>query len=258
MTSVAIGITTYNRPDSFTECIDSVLEFAPHGSHIFVSDDGSTADYEEVFASAANSGVTVFQAEHGNIAISKNRLLTAMLSTEADHFFIIEDDVRPTSTSAFRQYLDMANRRSMQHSMFGAHGHRNRIVAEDHSMRYFFECVGAWCYYSRNAIETVGLMDEEFENCWEHVVHSMLIADVPNNLMPNAGWRLWPDGKSSSDHIENIDVASTHVVGTEAELMSEVRVQRGLKHWMDNYRLPNDILPLYKPEILLRQFDTKL
>ena len=39
-------------------------------------------------------------------------------------------------------------------------------------LSYHYECVGAFCYYSRKAIFEVGLMDTHFHNAFEHVVHT--------------------------------------------------------------------------------------
>lgn len=243
--SVGIGITTYNRPEAFEQCLSAVLEHAPTGAHIFVSDDGSDVDeYEQPFARAESEGVTVFRAEHANVATSKNRLLTAMMAEGVDHLFLVEDDMVPISPRAFRSYIKGSERWGTQHSMFAHHGTRNFQVDADHAFTYHYECVGSWVYYSAAAIAEVGLMDEAFDNAWEHVVHSMLLADA--GFCGKGEWRRWPDVSHSYDLINEVEVASTNKARTETELMAQERVQAGLRHWRDTYRFPDDIAPLLK------------
>lgn len=238
---IGIGVATYNRPDNYAGCIDSVLWYAPEGSSIYVSDDGSThPNYDELFEMSEEDDVKVMRGKHANVATSKNRLLRAMMEDGMDYLFLIEDDMRALSKRAFTDYVDGFENWGMHHSMFAHHGTRNSDVGLDAAFSYHYECVGSWCFYSREAIETVGFMDEELENCWEHVIHSMLIGDA--GLMPNAGWRKWPDVKNSINLItENPDSVSTHADKSDEDLMSEARVQAGLRHWKANYRFPEDI-----------------
>ena len=88
-------------------------------------------------------------------------------------------------------------------------------------------------------------MDESFDNCWEHVVHSMLIADA-GLMSRGAGWRKWPDVRYSMRYIAEVEAASTHAGSSEDELMSSERIQAGLRHWQNSYRFPEDLLPLVR------------
>lgn len=240
---IGIGITTYNRPRSFQQTAESVALYAPPKSLLFVSDDGSTEDYEQVFAELIDW--TVLRGEHANVATSKNRLLRAMMGAGCEHLFLIEDDMVATHERAFRSYVNGSNRWGMHHSMYAFHGNRNFVVDGDHAFTYHYECVGSWCYYNRAAIETVGYMDEAFDNCWEHVVHSMLIAEA-GLMARGAGWRRWPDVQRSVDYIGELPVESTHAATDEERLMSSERIQAGLRHWEANYFFPDDIRPLLR------------
>lgn len=246
MSHVAIGITSYNRPDALGECLTSVLQCAPSDATILVSDDGSTdPKVAAVLDTAMDLGMVVFRGEHANVATSKNRLLDAAMDDGAEHIFLIEDDMAPRSPKAFRSYIKASERWGMQHSMFAHAGERNSQVGVDHAFTYHYECVGSWVYYSRDVIDYAGGFDTEFDNCWEHVVHSMIIADS-GLFMPDAGWRRWPDVRFSADHVVELGAASTHVTGTEDDLMRSERIQAGLRHWEATYRFPDDIRPLLR------------
>jgi glycosyltransferase involved in cell wall biosynthesis len=247
MIDVAIGVTSYNRPDALGDCLSSVLQCAPLGARLMVSDDGSTdPEVHEILDHAEREmGFTILRGEHANVATSKNRLLDAAMNDGAEHIFLVEDDMTPQDPKAFRSYIKASERWGMQHSMYAHAGERNFQVDTDHAFTYHYECVGSWVYYSRAAVEYAGLFDTEFQNCWEHVVHSMIIADS-GLFMPGAGWRRWPDVRFSADHIVELLAASTHVTGTEDELMRSERIQAGLRHWRDTYRFPDDVAPLLK------------
>jgi glycosyltransferase involved in cell wall biosynthesis len=244
MSNIGIGITTYNRPESFRECLDSILEFAPVGSRIFINDDGSHVDYDDAFRYAEKNGCIVFKSPHKNIAASKNILLQAMIDDGCYDLFLIEDDMKAMSSKAFETYIKVSQETSIHHLLFAHHGNRNFMYAQNDLMTLHYECVGSWCYYTADAINQVGLMDENFDNCWEHVVHSMLIGD--SGLMDELGWRRWPDVKGSHEFINEIDTPSTHAPLTEHELMTQARVQKGLRHWKNNYRFPDDLKPLLR------------
>lgn len=242
-----IGVTSYDRPDALGDCLTAVLQCAPRRSLIVVSDDGSTKpEVHEILDHAEREmGMLVLRGEHANVATSKNRLLAEFLNTEARHLFLVEDDMAPRDPKAFRSYIKASERWGMQHSMFAHAGDRNSQVDGDHAFTYHYECVGSWVYYSRAVIEHVGGFDTAFDNCWEHVVHSMLIADT-GLFMPDAGWRRWPDVRFSDDHVVELGAASTHVTGTEDDLMRSERIQAGLRHWEATYRFPDDVAPLLR------------
>lgn len=102
---IGIGISTYNRPEAFLSCMNSVAKYAPRGAFLFVADDGSTSDYTMEFECAAKNGFRVFRGAHGNVARNKNRLLKAMMNAGCEHLFLIEDDMKIMHEGAFRDYI---------------------------------------------------------------------------------------------------------------------------------------------------------
>ena len=243
---VGIGIATFNRPIAFGQCLESVLENAPDSAYLYVSDDGSDLDYGDSFSALEPLGVKRFRGEHSNIATSKNRLLQAMMDDGVDHLFVIEDDIRVLHPDAFVRPIEGCERYGMNHTMFAHHGSRNSMVEEGSFFSYHYECVGAFCYYSRKAIFEVGLMDTHFHNAFEHVVHTMLIGDA--GLMPGARWRRFPDVVGSTMTLEELDVPSSHLVTSEEDHMKKEHVQSALRYWKEHYRFPSDVEPLLLKE----------
>jgi hypothetical protein len=82
-------------------------------------------------------------------------------------------------------------------------------------------------------------MDENFDNCWEHVVHSLMLSEA--GFMGDYGWRKWPDVEGSNNYITDTQVVSSNGDISDKELMSLDRIQNGLKYWKSNYTFPSDI-----------------
>jgi GT2 family glycosyltransferase len=116
---------------------------------------------------------------HG-VAHSKNRLLEEMLADGADWLFLLEDDILITSPQAVSGYLRACRESGLAHLSYAHHGPANADGPRevDGGVSYYRHYVGAWCVYSRQCLEDVGLFDEGFTNAWEHVQHTLRLAEA--------------------------------------------------------------------------------
>ena len=102
----------------------------------------------------------------------------------------------------------------MQHFTFGYHGPANRgnISGGQPKPRYTVDygeikiainahSVGAFCYYTKEVLEKVGLIDEDYTNAFEHVDHDYRIAKA-GYCTPY--WN-WPDLANSMDYLDEIE-----------------------------------------------------
>jgi hypothetical protein len=114
--------------------------------------------------------------ENRGIAASKNALLKAMKDYE--YVFILEDDIIPLSPSAIIEYVKASLRTGIEHFSFAHHGPANASgsVGASGWVEFYPNAIGAFCMYTRRAIETVGYLDENFHNAWEHVEHTHRLA----------------------------------------------------------------------------------
>src|SRR5690606_16684073 len=117
--------------------------------------------------------------EHKNknrgVAHAKNWLMRKLLREGCDYIFLLEDDLIIKSPKAVFGYIKVAEETGISHLMFAHHGPMNKgkaIHSDPNGIELFPHCVGAWCFYTREALEDVGLMDEIFKNAWEHVEHT--------------------------------------------------------------------------------------
>jgi GT2 family glycosyltransferase len=238
--TIAIGITTYNREDYFRESARSVAEhLSGLVDAVYVHDDGSDeqsfATHQEIiqtelvgrFPRVCARGGTK-SGNHG-VAYSKNRLLEKMLADGADWLFLLEDDILITSPQAVSGYLKACRESGLAHLSYAHHGPANAAGSREvnGAISYYHHYVGAWCVYSRQCLEDVGLFDEGFTNAWEHVQHTIRLA--------GAGYtepRPWyvADATGSEFWLEEIP-GSFENSAIRPRADCQANIDGGLSHW---------------------------
>ncbi len=172
-----LGVTTYNRLEFLRTCIASLQETDWGGAlHRVIVDDGSTeAGYAEFLGECGKTGITILRnGANCGVAVTKNRALRHMLDAKCEHLFLLEDDIVFKSNAVLREYIDLAEASGVQHLNFALHGLLNRrgerIVRHNGvPVLAYPNVTGAFSYFSRELLETIGLMDEAFLNALEHV-----------------------------------------------------------------------------------------
>ena len=203
MKNVGIGIITCNRPDFYNKCRKSI----PDGYDVVTVNDGKDFD------SFKKQG-DIFLQNKQNLGVgkSKNILFKKLLDMGKEHIFIIEDDMLVKKQDVFEKYIMARNSTGIQHFMFAYHGpaNKNGISGGPACPRFIVEypedlkiaivqgCVGSFCYYTKEVLERVGLIDEDFLNAFEHVEHSYRIAKAGYTT---PYWN-WPDLADSMDYID--------------------------------------------------------
>jgi GT2 family glycosyltransferase len=105
---------------------------------------------------------------------AKNALIKELMAEGCTDIFLMEDDILMTAPGVCDWYIQCAKDYKVEHLNFAHHGPANvgrkRIVwFKDKPVLVHPHCVGAFSYYTRNCLEKVGLMDENFRNVFEHV-----------------------------------------------------------------------------------------
>lgn len=185
---IGIGITTYNRPEYFKECLTAVIKHTKDlNVRIYAYNDGSKVAYP-VWKS--NKYLWYNSSKNQGVAHAKNFLLEQMLAEGMEHLFLIEDDIIIKDSKAFTEYIRISEKTGFEHLMFAHHGDANKdgTIYKDEDIDYYPQCIGAFAYYTRNAIETLiidekrrgrvypGFFDENYHNAWEHVEHTMRLS----------------------------------------------------------------------------------
>jgi GT2 family glycosyltransferase len=235
--TIALGITTYNRPAFADKCVRAIRDHvAPLCSSVFLYNDGSDPKYRAEYQRAYKrmpEMIVQDPAMNSGVSIAKNAPIGAMLTqTDADWLFICEDDIKVLSPKAITEYVRVAEQANFHHLSFAHHGPANSggPVANSGDVAYYPHSIGAWSCFSRQALETVGLYDENFCNAWEHVEHELRL--IQAGLMPGADIHKFPDVIGSEAWLQelpgSIDKSS---IRPRDDWHSNIR--NGLLYWRD-------------------------
>ncbi len=179
MAKVGLGITTYKRPDYFAQSVKTALTAKP--DYLVIYNDGSPkGDYEEIYQEIKNKAHIIHAEENQGVAKGKNTLLQTLLLKGCGYLFLMEDDILIKSPQVFNRYIEAYEQRGLHHLNFAHHGPANEegYQYSDGVVDYYPHCVGAFSFYTRECLEAVGLMDENFYNALEHIEHTKRIGDA--------------------------------------------------------------------------------
>ena len=254
--SVAIGVTTYNRPKFLTKSLRALGD-AVEGLDcpVTVYNDGSDHTYRGEYRRAYSRlpDATVIDApENLGVAVAKNRLLEHMLdTTDAEWLFLLEDDIALASPRAITEYVRVAEASGLHHLAFAHHGPANAggPVDEQGDVQYYPHSIGAWCVYSRVSLLGAGLFDENFHNAWEHVEHEMRLYD--QGYMPGCGPHRFPDVKGSAIELAELPGAITKsAIRPRVDWNSSI--VNGLRYW--STARPETFAMMFGPGTPLEQY----
>lgn len=174
---IGLGVTTYNRPDYLKQCLEGIKNVKDEVDTIWVYNDASTKRYDVDFPDY----VQYYKAKKNKgVATAKNWLLKQMIKEGCDYLFLIEDDIIIKSPKAITEYVRLSKLSGIEHFMFAHHGPANKgmLYLRKKGIDLYTACVGAYCMYTKNAIEKAGYFDENFYNAWEHIEHTFRIQKV--------------------------------------------------------------------------------
>jgi GT2 family glycosyltransferase len=204
---IGLGISTYNRPDYFARCINSVqAQLFDVADFIFVYNDGSDKKYAKQYKEIYKILPEKIKVKHSpinkGVAHAKNYLLKRMMESGCDYMFLLEDDILVKSPKAITEYVRLSDESGIEHFLFAHHGTENdgKLYMSEKGIDLYTACIGAYCMYTRNVIERVGYFDENFMNAFEHVEHTFRVA----RLGLTTPFPTYPDLTNSRDYLEEI------------------------------------------------------
>jgi GT2 family glycosyltransferase len=185
--TIGVGVVTMNRQHLLKKLYDSITTLELHNiiDEIIVVNDGGKIDdsylWTDLITNPKNLGV----------GKSKNKALDSLMLKNCDHIFLMEDDIFIKDPLVFEKYIESSKITGIQHFNYSQHGMMNknyngnnepypRMIIDYGSVKIplYPNCVGAFSYYSRKCLETIGLMDERYYNACEHVDHTYEIIKV--------------------------------------------------------------------------------
>jgi len=238
---VGLGILTYNRPEAFRVCVESVIE---HLSDVvddfFVYNDGTDVywrpAYKEVEKTLPKHWKVRSPTQNRGVATGKNWLLKQMMAAKDEYLFLCEDDNEILDSRAVTAYIEAHKTTGIHHLNFAYQGELNLNGPETfwEGLPIFPHCVGSYSFYTRDAIKLVGYMDEKFENLLEHVEHT--------NRIVRAGWTtpFWcfADVPDSEKYIRAQEIGSSLPPQDSDHFR---RLREAVWHWRQKGTLPQGI-----------------
>lgn len=203
---IGLGVVTYNRPQYFDVCIHSVLRHLEGVvDHLIVCNDASDLGFRDHYASIYRTlpaEISIYTNEtNQGVCKSKNLLLQQLYVRGCDYLFILEDDQEILSSKAVTEYIAWSEKTDCHHFGFAHHGPANAkgyIEVAENGLEIYPNCVGAYTFFTRKVIDTVGYMDESFDrNAHEHCEYTARIGKA--GLCPPF-WR-FPDIPHSREYL---------------------------------------------------------
>ena len=244
--TIGIGVTTHNRPEFAEKCLKSILSHCGDiADLILVYNDGSdqrhSGAYERAFKKLPPETVISSPENHG-VAYAKNRLLERMLDADCEWVFLCEDDLKILAPQAVTEYVRVCEKHNLHHLSFAHHGPANiegALEVIDGNIAYYPHSIGAWTIFSRECLEKVGLLDENFHNAWEHVEHELRLTQA--GYMPGSAVHRFPDVVGSEYWItEQQGSIEKSSIRPRSDWSDNIR--NGLIYWRDNKPETYDLL----------------
>jgi len=235
MNKIGVGLCTYNRPKYFDKSSKAIVRtLLPYIDRFVIYNDGSEVSYQKSYSwlekIKSPKIKIIHNSKNNGVGYAKNQLFRELMK-DCEYIFIAEDDMIPQNKMAVLGYLAAARITGIEHFLFSHHGPANdeptALIDRQGPIEYYKACVGAWCFYTKNALEKAGLMDEGFDNAWEHVEHTHRI--FKSFELP---YGYYPDVVGSRDFIKEIPGSiNNSSIGILDDPKRIKVIIKGLEYW---------------------------
>lgn len=245
---IGVGIVTCNRCDFLQKLLDSLTSYHDKIDELVIVNDGDPLpDIDVPFAH------TVLQNETNlNVGASKNRIMRYLIDKGCDYIFTLEDDIIIKDDDIFSKYIAASNKTGLQHFNFGFSQRENldsnlqpvyrRVIdyGDDVKIVLTKNILGAFTFYTREALQTVGLHHIDFNK--GHGDHLELTYRAYKHKFGTPFW-WFADLYGSWDMIENQSNFTTDsIVRSEdfANRFNEARQIFKTLHGCDIFEIPDN------------------
>ena len=193
---IGVGIITCNRQDYLTNLLASIKECEVINELVIVNDGKhfESLEFEKPYSYLLNE-------TNLGVAKSKNKAMRHLLDKGCDYIFIIEDDMVILDNSIFNRYIEAHKASGIHHFNYGPGSpfnrkqvikdfdlHNRHLLDQDTEPKpklvvdyntakvsLFEHTVAMFSFFTKDVLEEVGLIDENYYNAWEHVDHTYCI-----------------------------------------------------------------------------------
>ena len=217
MSKIGVGIITCNRP----EYLRNLLNTLPYDriDTLVIVNDGKPIDTFDL-----HKGVILDNPINLGVGKSKNKAMKHLYDAGCNYIFIIEDDMLIKDATVFDKYIEAYKASGIHHFNYGPGSPfnrkqtiqnfdlHNRHLLDQHSepnpkliieynkgvkVALYEHTVAMLSFFTREVLEKVGYIDEDFYNAWEHVDHTYRI--IKAGYHPPFWW--FADIANSADYL---------------------------------------------------------
>lgn len=156
---IGVGIITYNRPEFFKECYNSLPDYM---DEVVVINDGDQFDFD------ATNNTTTILTRGKNVGFAKNVAMKYLIDNDCDYIFTMEDDIAIKDRDVFRKYINAYKATGIHHFNFGFSQRENldynfnpvyRKIIDYGNTKIILtkNILGAFTFYTRTALQSIGL-----------------------------------------------------------------------------------------------------
>lgn len=238
---IGVGIITCNRKDQCKLLFESVDRNRDVDLIVIVKD--RDFDYgsfiDEAKASQKTSYVNVLESK--GVGHCKNEAFKLLIKNGCQHIFLIEDDTSIKRDDVFKRYIDTAKSFNIEHLSYGGcspfQSWRKPICQVSNGKEkidFYHHIKGEFCYYTANALQMVGLMDEMYVNAVEHIEHTYRLMKFGYTC--GCFWA-FPDIASSEEYLYNTSCENGNYATTMDTRSEKYKIdaQNAHKHFYDVY-----------------------
>lgn len=190
---ISCAIITCDRKDYLTGLLDSINRDEAGINELIIVDDGT----EQVFRTHEKVDYIIRTPGRTGVCNAKNLALESLHGT-SDYIFLIEDDMLILNQDVFRKYVEASKVTGIQHFNYGPGSPFNRkqtIHNFDLHNRHLLDqtsepnpklivdygvckislyehTVAMFSMFTKSILDKVGYMNEDYDQCWEHVDHT--------------------------------------------------------------------------------------
>jgi GT2 family glycosyltransferase len=199
-TKIGVGIITCDRPDYLKGLLKSLDD--TNIDCLYIINDGKPLKEHNVNIRLSEKVRLHEQTpQRQGVAKAKNQAMCYLLRENCDYIFVIEEDMLILDKDIFNKYIEAYKLSGIHHFNYGPGSPFNRkqdiqfdlhnrhllkqdsepnpkLVIEyskDIKVALYEHTVAMFSFFTREVLEKVGLIDEQFYNAWEHVDHTYRI-----------------------------------------------------------------------------------
>lgn len=192
---IGVGIITKDRLHYLRGLMNSLTQCESVIDELVVVNDGKPITDFDLF-----KGEWLENEKNLGVGKSKNKAMKHLLDKGCDYIFIIEDDMVVLDKNVFQKYIKAHKASGIHHFNYGPGSPFNRkqdiqfdlhnrhelkqdsepnpkliIDYKNCQIALYEHTVAMFSFFTKEVLEKVGLIDEEFYNAWEHVDHTYRI-----------------------------------------------------------------------------------